>query len=472
MATNAGTRTGVGACALAAFGSVVNPGTGHLLVRARITRATIVASVLNLITSVIATWILGPVRKQADLVEIIADRKVLLGLGVALATMAITRIYTAFDSAWQARPANDVRLRLVAAVAVGVLSVGGVAPLVIAANYAWEADQTAEKLFGGNDHATTAVPTPLTTLPSDSTDSTVAAPTTTEAPFNGETRVNVLLLGGDAGPGRPGLRTDSMIVVSIDSESGKGVIISIPRNMDDIPFPDGTPMHEQFPDGFDGLANAIYTYGDNHRDLLGGVEDAGAQAIKLGISQLLGIPIHYYVLVDMAGFVDIVDALGGIDINVPKRMPTPGNPRGAKHEVPEYIEAGQQHMDGTIALAYARTREADSDHHRMARQQCILGALGDAATPLAITLGFTELMAAFGDAIKTDIPRDKLDDFAQLIERFNDAGGMDVVHRLHLGRPLVDPYRWKADEVRFYVEVAFEPIILDVDISPLLEDTC
>ena len=469
------TRTGVGACALAAFGSVFNPGTGHLAVGARVTRGTFAASVLNIVATIVAVVIFGPVRNQRDLISIIADRAVLFALGIALVAMAVTRLYTAFDSAWLARPKRNVRLRLVAAAAVGVLAIGGVAPLAIAANYAWEADRAAEKVFSDHD-ATTANPTPLTTLPTTATNSTVATSnvevtTTTEAPFNGESRVNVLLLGGDAGPGRPGLRTDSMIVVSIDSESGKGVIISVPRNMDEIPFPEGTALHDRFPDGFDGLANAIYTYGDNHRDMLGGVEDAGAQAIKLGISQLLGIPINYYVLVDMAGFVDIVDALGGIDIYVPKRMPTPGNPRGAKHSVPEYIEKGQQHMDGTVALAYARTREADSDYHRMSRQQCLLGALGKAATPQAIALGFTSLMAAFGDAIKTDIPRDKLDDFAQLIERFNDAGGMSVVHRLHLGEPLVDPFRWKADEIRLYVEVAFQPIILDIDI-PLLEETC
>ncbi|MCE9620892.1 MAG: LCP family protein [Actinomycetia bacterium] len=475
MTPTAGTRTGVGACALAAFGSVVNPGTGHLAVHARITRATLVASVLNLAATVVSILILGPVRKQADLVEIIADRTVLLGLGVALATMAIARLYTAFDSAWLARPTSSTRLRLAAALAVGVLAIGGVAPLAIAANYAWEADQTAEKVFG-NDDATTAVPTPLPTTPVTGstvavTGSTIEATTTTEPLFEGESRVNVLLLGGDAGPGRPGLRTDSMVVVSIDSVTGTGVIISIPRNMDDIPFPEGTPLHDKYPEGFDGLANAIYTYGDTHRDLLGGVEDAGAQAIKLGISQLLGIPIHYYVLVDMAGFVDIVDALGGIDIYVPKRMPTPGNPRGAKHPVPEYIEKGQQHMDGTLALAYARTREADDDYHRMSRQQCLLGSLGKAATPMALTLGFTELMSAFGDAVHTDIPRDKLDDFARLIELFNDAGGVAATHRLHLGKPLVDPFRWKPDEIRTLVAVAFAPIVLDIDV-PLLEETC
>ena len=90
---------------------------------------------------------------------------------------------------------------------------------------------------------------------------------------------------------------------------------------------------------------------------------------------------------------------------------------------------------------------------------------------MALALGFTELMSAFGDALKTDIPRDELDDFARLIERFNDAGGIGAVRKLHLGQPLVDPYRWKADEIRLYVEVAFAPIVLDIDI-PLLEESC
>jgi len=472
MTTATRTKTGVGPSALATLGSVINPGSGHLAVRGRVLPATLVASVLNLAATIGFIVIIAPVRDQTDLVEVIANRTVLLGLGMSLAVMAITRVYTALDSAWLARPKRNNQLRLVAALAVGALTIGGVAPLVIAANYAWDADQTAEKVFG-SDGAQTAFPTPLPTTTIEGTDTSgpVAATTTTEPLFDGETRVNVLLLGGDAGPGRPGLRTDSMIVVSIDSETGKGLIISVPRNMDDLPFPVGTPLAEKYPDGFDGLANAVYSYGEQHPELVGGVEDAGAQAIKLSMSQLLGIPIHYYVLADMAGFVDIVDALGGIDIDVPKRMPTPGNPRGSKHPVPEYIEKGQQHMDGTLALAYARTREADDDHHRMARQQCLLGALAESATPKAIALGFGELMSAFGDAIQTDIPRDKLDDFARLIDRFNDAGGVSAVRRLHLGEPLVDPYRWKADEIRLYVEVAFAPIVLDIDI-PLLEEVC
>lgn len=464
-------------CALSAFGSVLNPGSGHLFARVRVVRATIVASVLNLAATIAFIVIVAPVRDKSDLGDLVADRAVFLGIGLTLAVMALTRLYTAIDAAWLTRPAGDNSEKAAAALVAAVLVLGGVAPLAVAADYVWEADQAVEKVFGSNE-PTTAIPTPLTTLPttgstvgSDSTDSTDSSPTTTQAPFNGRERVNILLLGGDSGPGRPGLRTDSMIVVSINADSGHTALISIPRNMDELPFPAGTQLAERFPEGFTDLANAVYAYGELHPELVAGAEDAGAQAIKLGISQLLGIPIHYYVLADMAGFVDIVDSLGGIDIYVPKRMPTPGNPRGSKHPVPEYIEKGQQHMDGTLALAYARTREADDDHRRMARQQCLLSAVIDAATPMTLALGFTDVVSAFGDAVQTDIPRDELGDFAQLIDRFLAAGGKNAVHKLHLGEPLVDPYRWKADEVRALVQDAFQPVVLNVDI-PLLEKDC
>ena len=467
MTKGAGTRTGFGACAAAAFWSVLNPGSGHLAVRARVQRAIFATAVVNIVATIAFIAIVAPVRDRSDLAEVVASRRVFLGLGLSLAAMAITRLYTAVDSAWLARPTGNTRLRVAAATAVAVLVVGGVAPFAVAADYVWQADRAVEKVFG-SDQATTAIPTPLTTIVDTGTS---IAPSSTAPIFDSEQRVNILLLGGDAGPGRPGLRTDSMIVISINSQTGRTIVISIPRNMDDMPFPGGTPLAKRFPDGFTGLANAIYPYGVQHPNIVGGVDDAGAQAIKLSISQLLGIPIHYYVLADMAGFVDIVDALGGIDISVPKRMPTPGNLRGSKHAVPEYIKKGQQHMDGTLALAYARTREADDDYHRMSRQQCLLGSLLSAATPMTLALGFTDVMTAFGDAVTTDIPRDELDDFSKLIDRFFDAGGRDTVRTLHLGKPLVDPFRWTPDEIRGLVADAFEPVVINFDI-PLLNDRC
>ncbi|MEQ1703637.1 MAG: LCP family protein, partial [Ilumatobacteraceae bacterium] len=276
-------------------------------------------------------------------------------------------------------------------------------------------------------------------------------------PIVGEDRVTVLLLGGDAGPGRWSLRTDSMIVVSIDPVTGDTAMISVPRNLTRLPFPPGTALANRFPNGFNDLANAVYPYVNQHRELAGGGDDAGAQAVKLGIAQLLGMPIHYYVLVNMAGFVDVVDALGGIDLDVGKRVPSPGNPPGAKHQVPVYIEAGQQHMDGTIALAYARSRSADSDYNRMARQRCVLAAIATAATPSALATGLSGLVDAFGGAVRTDIPRERLGEFAHLVDRFLGAGGLTTVRTLHLAPPLVSSTRWNATDVRLLVHDVIEP---------------
>jgi anionic cell wall polymer biosynthesis LytR-Cps2A-Psr (LCP) family protein len=185
------------------------------------------------------------------------------------------------------------------------------------------------------------------------------------------------------------------------------------------------------------------------------------------------VPINYYVLVDMAGFVDIVDALGGIDIFVPKRVPTAGNPPRAKHRVPKWIDKGQQHMDGTLTLSYARSREADSDYQRMGRQRCVLASIAAAATPQAVATGLPALLNAFGDAVRSDIPRERLGDFAQLIDRYSAAGGLQAVRTLHLAPPLVRPGHWDPAAVRALVAGALtvQPIG-DLGALPILADAC
>ena len=166
---------------------------------------------------------------------------------------------------------------------------------------------------------------------------------------------------------------------------------------------------------------------------------------------------NYYVLVNMAGFVAVVDALDGIDIDVRTRLPSPGNPGDAKHEVPNFIEPGTQHMDGTLALAYSRSRSADSDYRRMTRQRCVLAAIATAATPIALATGLPDLIGAFGDAVRTDIPRDRLGEFAQLIDSFTAVGGLNAVRTLHLAPPLVSSTRWDATQVRLLVAGVIEP---------------
>ena len=121
----------------------------------------------------------------------------------------------------------------------------------------------------------------------------------------GEEFSTVLLLGGDAGPGRWSLRTDTMILVIIHRKSGRMAMVSIPRNMIGLKFPPMTPMADAFPDGFGELANAIYPYVYTHPDVANfyarGELQPEAIALAQAISFSMGITIDDYVLVDMLG---------------------------------------------------------------------------------------------------------------------------------------------------------------------------
>jgi polyisoprenyl-teichoic acid--peptidoglycan teichoic acid transferase len=455
-------------CPLGALLSVVMPGFGHWAVGARFRASVVAVSVGNALVMLWLAFILRNVSSTADLAGVAASRPRFILLGVLLFLMALARLWAALDVAWRSRPITDTWVRYAAAALVAIVTVGGVVPIAMAANYVRVTDNAVAKVFRSQDAVTaqpgaldTVPPTPGTgdTVPSNgSTGPTGTDTSTPPEPFAGVDRVNVLLLGGDAGPGRFSLRTDSMILVSVDPKTGDSAMISIPRALQHVPFPPGTPLAKQFPKGFDGLANAIFPYvANNHRDLAGGGEDAGALAIKQGIAQLTGLPVQYYVLVDMKGFVTIIDALGGIDINVLKRVPSAGNPGDAKHKVPPFIEAGQQHMDGTLALDYARTREADSDYKRMGRQRCVLAAVAKAATPKALATGLSSLLNAFGDSVQTDLPRSKLDEFATLIDRFDRHGGIQTTRTLHLDPPLIQPATYKVQTVRDAVRAVLSP---------------
>lgn len=488
MAHHDGRSRGVLISAYGVLCSMVLPGAGHMAVGADLRRRKVVTVfVLGLLSSLAFVVLIAPVGTKADLADVVADRRRFIAMAVSLLVMTATRVWAAADVAWTARPRRG-RIATVAAAALAAsITVTAATPMVVAANYIWTTDRMVEDVFGANKPvtaqpgvvaatttSTTSTTTPATTAPATTVAATTTSSTTstTVAPFAGTDRLNVLLLGGDAGAGRWNLRTDSMVLASINPDTGDTVLISVPRNLKHLPFPPGTALAARFPNGFDDLANAVYPYVDTRRELAGGGDDAGAQAIKLGIAQLLGVPIQYYVLVDMAGFVNVVDALGGIDINVPKRVPTPGNPPGSKHPVPEYIEAGFQRLDGTLALAYARSREADSDYWRMQRQRCVLSAIATSATPQALATGLGGLVDAFGDSVRTDIPREQLGELAVVIDRFAKAGGVLAARTLQLTPPVIEPRDWDPNRVRELVNTALYPPPVPPDFIGALAPAC
>jgi LCP family protein required for cell wall assembly len=240
-------------------------------------------------------------------------------------------------------------------------------------------------------------------------------------------RYNILLLGGDAGPDRLGLRPDSISVVSVDAETGVTTVVGIPRNLEQAPFSEGSPLYGEFPNGYDCgdecLVSYLYTYGQEHSELYPDAEangsNAGIEAMRDAAEGILGIELQYYVLIDMQGFSDLIDALGGIDIVSTGRYPIGGgeDANGQPIDVNGWIEPGGQHMDGFIALWYARARHGTNDYDRMARQRQVQEAILAQFEPANVLTKLQSVAEAGAEVITTDIPQASLGYFVRLAEK-------------------------------------------------------
>jgi LCP family protein required for cell wall assembly len=245
---------------------------------------------------------------------------------------------------------------------------------------------------------------------------TAASTTTTvveQTPWDELDRLNILLLGGDFGVGRTGIRTDTMITVSIDPKTGEAAMFQVPRNWTYAPLPEGMGIWDC--DCYPELTNELWIMGEQYPDAFPGPGTPSENAVKGMISEFLGIPIHYYALVNLDGFVDIIDSIGGVEIYVPERIVDNEYPLldGTLTEL--VIEAGQQHMDGEEALAYSRTRHADSDYFRMNRQKCVLEAAMEQTDPTSLILNFGKFANVIKDTTTTDIPIDILPKLVELL---------------------------------------------------------
>ena len=248
----------------------------------------------------------------------------------------------------------------------------------------------------------------------------------------------ILLLGGDEGPGRWALRTDTMILVTIHEESGRIAMISIPRNMNKMQFPPGSAMANEFPKGFPDLANAIYPYVFTHEDIAAtyvrGDLQPEAIALASGISYSMNITIDDYVLVNMQGFLEIIDALGGVTLTLDEELPMPGNIPGAKTQYPPFIGPGEVTMDGTTALGYARSRSGDSDYGRMGRQRELLTAIASQVEGSDILSRFPNLTEIMRWTVRTSL---SAGEFSSLVDRLR--SGASIKESVGLIPPLINP---------------------------------
>ncbi len=232
-------------------------------------------------------------------------------------------------------------------------------------------------------------------------------------------RYTVLLLGGDSGATRWGLRPDSITLASIDEETGRTVLFGLPRNLANVPFPEGTPMAEKFPDGFDCKGcylNGVYTYALDHPELFPGEKDPGLAATRQAVEAITGLPVNYYAMVNMEGFKNLVDAVGGVTLHVR----TPIAIGGIGSEVGDVIEPGVHHLDGFHTLWYARSRAYDDDYNRMARQKCVMSAMLQQLSPQQVLLHVRQIADASKELLSTDIPASELGTFVELALKAKD----------------------------------------------------
>lgn len=239
---------------------------------------------------------------------------------------------------------------------------------------------------------------------------------------------NILLLGADSGAGRDSMRFDSISVVSVNAATGATTITGIPRDMPHFPFSAG-PMQDRYPNGHEGHADPTCGWGSGINQLRTEVEvcqdgaqlypDAEAngsepaiEATKDAAEGIMGIEIPYYVFLDMHGFAALVDALGGVDIDVTERLPKGGGPaydgQPAEEWAIGWIEPGPQHMDGDTAQWYARSRYTTNDFDRMRRQRELQQAILAQFTPQVVLTRFQDVAAAGADIVKTDLPQSLL----------------------------------------------------------------
>ena len=217
--------------------------------------------------------------------------------------------------------------------------------------------------------------------------------------------------------GRRGIRTDTMIVVSIDPDTGETAMFSVPRNWTYVPLPDGMGIWDC--NCYPELINELWIMGERYPDAFPGPQEPSVNAVKGVISEFLGIPIHYYALVNLDGFVDIIDALGGVEIYVPERIVDNEYPNLDGTIGKLVIEPGLHEMDGELALAYARTRHQDSDYFRMNRQRCVLEALLEQLEPTELLVNFGRLAEVIEENVTTDIPLEALPQLVELLPKID-----------------------------------------------------
>jgi LCP family protein required for cell wall assembly len=268
--------------------------------------------------------------------------------------------------------------------------------------------------------------------------------------WDGTERITFLLLGIDSAAGRPEALTDTILVVTIDPVARTEVMISIPRDSGYLPLPDSSV----YVDGvYPWKINQLTTDADQNPaewcpDLTAdAAAECGLRTLERVVGLYVGIPIQYYATVDLQGFADLIDALGGVTLCLDGKLVDPEYGGPTWHGVGIELAAGCQQYDGPHALAYARVRKGwmelpdgtldpQDDFKRSDRQQVVLLELRKKLAQADLFFALPSILRPIGRTVHTDFPRALAGDLASLLPLITDPG----IQRVVLGYPeFVDP---------------------------------
>ncbi|MGR6920916.1 LCP family glycopolymer transferase [[Actinomadura] parvosata] len=383
--------------------SAVAPGAAHLRAGRRRTGLVLLSLYAVLLLGAVAfgLTVAGDLTNAAFL----ADDTSMVVVVVIAAALALAWFAVVVTSYVALRPNRlHQQGQVLTGIVVGVLCVAVMSPFALTANYVLAARDAVGSIF--KDTPEPGEPQ-VTHNP--------------ENPWGDRDRVNFLLIGGDAAGNRTGVRTDSMNVASVDLKTGATVLFSLPRNLQHVRFPASSPLHKQFPNGFmaelpnGGLLNEVWQYANDNPQLMGG-KNRGPRALMDAIGYTLGLKIDYYMLMNMYGFADLVDAIGGLKIRVEQDVKW-----GGLYGTAGTIKAGYRKLSGEEALWYGRSRVGSDDFSRMSRQRCVIGAFAQQATPAVILARFEKIAGAAKRLAQTNIPRSLVQPLVELAVKVKDA---------------------------------------------------
>jgi LCP family protein required for cell wall assembly len=241
-------------------------------------------------------------------------------------------------------------------------------------------------------------------------------PPPSEGMLSAKDKANIVIMGVDSREDDVG-RSDTLMVATIDPKKDQAALLSIPRDT-------RVKIKNH---GFDKI-NHAYAFG-------------GHELAKDTVENFLGITLDHYVIIDMHAFQSIIDAMGGIDINVEKRMhyEDPWDDDGG---LVIDLQPGMQHMDGKTAITYVRYRDEEGDLGRIRRQQKFMKAMFDKIASPSIIMKIPSIIKEVSNSIKTDMSIRQMIEFAGTIKESQKNGlKTDMVP----GRPLY------IDEISYWI---------------------